>query len=132
MKDVFKKIIHKILDVTLFILDHIFLIIGLIFVAISIVGLNIGADKYDCLFLSIYGFFFISSYYAEAIAKIKADKVKIQYEEDLCDLTEHLIRVVKSINRSAATQNKLNQQLCKEIKALKKEIKELKEDNKNE
>lgn len=85
------------------------------------------ADKYDCLFITIYGFFFISSYYAEAIA----DKVKIQYEEDLCNLTEHLIRVVKSINRSAATQNRLNQQLCKEIKSLKKEIKELKEENKN-
>ena len=131
MKDMLKKIIHKTLDVILFIFKHIFLIIGLIFIAFSIIGLNIGADKYDCLFIMIYGFFFISSYYAETIAKVKADKVKIQYEEDLCDLTEHLIRVVKSINRSAATQNRLNQQLCKEIKALKKEIKELKEENKN-
>lgn len=131
MKDILKKIIHKILDAILFIFNHIFLIIGLIFIIFSIIGLNIGADKYDCLFITIYGFFFISSYYAEAIAKVKADKVKIQYEEDLCDLTEHLIRVVKSINKSAATQNRLNQQLCKEIKALKKEIKELKEENKN-
>lgn len=131
MKNILKKIIHKILDAILFILNHIFLIIGLIFIIFSIIGLNIGADKYDCLFITIYGFFFISSYYAEAIAKVKADKVKIQYEEDLCNLTEHLIRVVKSINRSAATQNRLNQQLCKEIKALKKEIKELKEENKN-
>lgn len=131
MKDILKKIIHKILDAILFIFNHIFLIIGLIFIIFSIIGLNIGADKYDCLFIMIYGFFFISSYYAEAIAKVKADKVKIQYEEDLCDLTEHLIRIVKSINRSAATQNRLNQQLCKEIKALKKEIKELKEENKN-
>lgn len=131
MKNILKKIIHKILDAMLFIFNHIFLIIGLIFIIFSIIGLNIGADKYDCLFITIYGFFFISSYYAEAIAKVKADKVKIQYEEDLCNLTEHLIRVVKSINRSAATQNRLNQQLCKEIKALKKEIKELKEENKN-
>lgn len=129
MKGMLKKITHKILDVILFIFKHIFLIIGLIFIIFSIIGLNIGADKYDCLFITIYGFFFISSYYAEAIAKVKADKVKIQYEEDLCDFTEHLIRIVKSINRSAAVQNKLNQQLCKEIKALKKEIKELKEEN---
>ena len=128
IKDMLKKIIHKILDIILFVFNYIFLIIGVIFVIFSIIGLNIGADKYNCLFVMVYGFFFISAYYAEEMAKIKSNKVKLEFDEDLCNLTEHLIRVVKSINRSAAVQNKLNQQLYKEVKKMKREIKELKEE----